>query len=249
MKTIAIMQPYFLPYLGYFQLIAAVDKFVVLDDVNFIQRGWINRNRMLMNGAPHLFTLPLRGASQNRLICDLELVDDGAWRNKLLRTLHQAYGRAPYYAQVSGMLDDMLGFPSVRLDLFLLHSLQLVMRYLGLDTALEPTSRSYGNAGLSGEQRIIDICRREGASDYINPIGGVGLYQGAHFEREGIALHFLQSRPVIYPQGKNQHISGLSIIDVLMYNAPVAVQHLLKEKDLLQAGPAGAWRAPPSPAI
>lgn len=233
MTSVAIMQPYFLPYLGYFQLIAAVDKFVVLDDVNFIQRGWINRNRMLMNGAPHLFTLPLRGASQNRLICDLELVGDGVWREKLLRSLRQAYGRAPCYAQVSGMLEQMLHFPSVRLDLFLLNSLQLVMRYLALDTAVVSTSRLYGNAGLSGEQRIIDICRREGASDYINPAGGVSLYQRAHFEQHGIALHFLNSRPVAYPQGKNQHISGLSIVDVLMYNAPSAVQQLLKEKDLL----------------
>lgn len=233
MTSVAIMQPYFLPYLGYFQLIAAVDKFIVLDDVNFIQRGWINRNRMLMNGAPHLFTLPLRGASQNRLICDLELVADAVWREKLLRSLRQAYGRAPYYAQVSGMLDDMLHLPSLRLDLFLLNSLQLVMRYLALDTAVVPTSRLYGNAGLSGEQRIIDICQREGASDYINPIGGVSLYQRAHFEQHGIALHFLRSRAVSYPQGKNQHISGLSIVDVLMYNAPSTVQQLLKEKDLL----------------
>ncbi len=233
MTSVAIMQPYFLPYLGYFQLIAAVDKFIVLDDVNFIQRGWINRNRMLMNGAPHLFTLPLRGASQNRLICDLELVADAVWREKLLRSLRQAYGRAPYYAQVSDMLDDILRFPSVRLDLFLLNSLQLVMRYLALDTAVVPTSRLYGNAGLSGEQRIIDICQREGASDYVNPIGGVSLYQRAHFEQHAIALHFLHSRAVSYPQGKNQHISGLSIVDVLMYNAPSTVQQLLKEKDLL----------------
>lgn len=233
MTSVAIMQPYFLPYLGYFQLIAAVDKFVVLDDVNFIQRGWINRNRILVNGAPHLFTLPLRGASQNRLICDLELVDDDLWREKFLRSLRQAYGRAPCYRHVSGILEQMLHYPSARLDLFLVNSLQLVMRYLALDTEVVSTSRVYGNAELSGEQRIIDICRREGASDYINPAGGTSLYQRAHFEQYGIALRFLHSRPVSYAQGKKEHISGLSIIDVLMYNAPSAIHQLLQEKDLL----------------
>ncbi|SDA81077.1 MULTISPECIES: WbqC family protein [unclassified Janthinobacterium] len=233
MKTIAIMQPYFLPYLGYFQLLAAVDKFVLLDDVNYIRGGWINRNRMLMNGAPHLFTLPLQGASQNRRICDIALTEETAWRDKLLRSINQAYGRAPYYAHVIGLLEQTLHSPHPQLDQFLLNSLRQAMRYLGLETELVPTARAYANDELSGDRRIIDICVREGATRYINPIGGTSLYRQEDFQQHGIALHFLQSRPTSYHQGKHPHVAGLSIIDVMMNNAPATIKQLLMEKDLL----------------
>ena len=233
MTTLAIMQPYFFPYLGYFQLIAAVDKFVLLDDVNYIQRGWINRNRLLMNGAPHIFTIPLRGASQNRLICDIALLEEPAWRDKLLRTLRQAYGRAPYYRVVAERLERVIGHPTLRLDDFLLNSLREIMDYLSLETELVRTSRVYDNASLIGQERILDICLKEHATRYINPIGGTALYQREAFLQQDIALHFLQSRPVSYSQGKKAPISGLSIVDVLMYNPLPVVRQFLIEKDLV----------------
>lgn len=227
------MQPYFLPYLGYFQLIAAVDKFVVLDDVNYIRGGWINRNRLLMQGEPKLFTIPLAGASQNRRICDIELFDEDLWREKLLRTVQQAYARAPYYQKILPLLEEILHFPSLHLDSFLLNSLRQIMHYLSLQTELQPTSRLYCNHALAGEQRIIDICVREDANNYINPIGGTALYKREYFAQQDITLKFLQSRPTSYQQGKYAHISGLSIIDVLMYNSTIAIAGLLQERDLL----------------
>ncbi|MGK5077189.1 WbqC family protein [Janthinobacterium sp. HLX7-2] len=233
MTTLAIMQPYFLPYLGYFQLLAAVDKFVLFDDVNYIQRGWINRNRLLMNGAAHIFTVPLRGASQNRLICDITLLEERAWRDKLLRTLRQAYARAPYYRVVAELLERVISHPTLRLDHFLLNSLREVMSYLSLETELINTSRVYGNASLSGQDRILDICIKEHATCYINPIGGTALYQRETFLQHGIALQYLQARPISYPQGKNLPVSGLSIVDVLMYNSIPVVQQFLIEKDLV----------------
>lgn len=233
MSTLAIMQPYFLPYLGYFQLLAAVDKFVLLDDVNYIQRGWINRNRLLAHGAPQLFTVPLRGASQNRLICDIELLDQPAWRDKILRTLRQAYGRAPHYRAVAGMLERIMHYPTQRLDVFLLNSLREVLDYLSLATPLVASSRVYGNAALGGQERILDICRREGATRYINPIGGRELYQAAAFAQQGVSLRFLQSRQISYPQGRQAHVPWLSIVDVLMYNDLPLIQQLLMEKDLV----------------
>ena len=230
-KSIAIMQPYFLPYLGYFQLIEAVDKFVVFDDVNYIRGGWINRNRMLVHGSPHLFTIPLQGASQNRRICDIALLGDAIWRDKLLRTFNQAYGQAPHHRKVMDVLERIVHFPSLQLDRFLLNSLQQLMRYMGIQTELHATSRTYANDALAGEHRIIDICVREGASDYVNPSGGTNLYHHDNFAREGIALHFLQSRASHYPQGKHAHVAGLSIIDVLMHNSPGAITQLLAERD------------------
>lgn len=233
MTKLAIMQPYFLPYLGYFQLLAAVDKFVLFDDVNYIQRGWINRNRLLINGAAHIFTVPLQSASQNRLICDITLFEERAWRDKLLRTLRQAYARAPYYRCVAKLLERVIDHPTLQLDHFLLNSLREVMSYLSLETELINTSRIYGNASLSGQDRILDICIKEQANYYINPIGGTALYQREAFLKHDIALQYLQSRPISYPQGKNTPVSGLSIVDVLMYNSPLVVRQFLTEKDLV----------------
>lgn len=234
MKTIAVMQPYFLPYIGYFQLMAAVDRFVVFDDVNYINRGWINRNRLLLNGIAHTFTVPLRGASQNKLICEIELVDEQGWRNKLLRTVHQAYGKAPCYAKVSALLESLINFPSVRLDEFLLNSLREVARYLALEVEIVSTSRIYKNASLKGQERILDICRQECANIYINPIGGVILYDHASFSQQGLSLYFLRSRPVSYSQGTGGHVAGLSIMDALMFHDPSVVRQLLTEMDLIQ---------------
>jgi len=232
MKKLAIMQPYFLPYIGYFQLMAAVDMFIVFDDVNFINRGWINRNRVLLNGAAHMFTVPLRGASQNKLIHEIELTDEQYWREKLLRTLHQAYGKAPWYGQVSILIEKLINHPTIRLDEFLLNSIREIAGYLSLEVEIVGTSRIYNNANLKGQTRILDICRQERADMYINPIGGVDLYDRTSFAQHELTLNFLQSRQTIYSQGKCEHIAWLSIIDVLMFNEPTAVRQLLTEIDL-----------------
>lgn len=233
MKTIAIMQPYFLPYIGYFQLMAAVDKFVVFDDVNFINRGWINRNRLLLNGAAHTFTVPLRNASQNKLICEIELDNEQNWREKLLRTIRQAYGKAPCYASVMVLMENIIFYPTIRLDEFLLNSLRKVTHYLSLEVEIEGSSRTYKNAHLKGAERIIDICRQEQASIYINPIGGINLYDHASIAEHKVLLYFLRSRPINYLQGKGKYVPWLSIMDVLMFNEPTAIQRLLTERDLV----------------
>lgn len=233
MKTVAIMQPYFLPYIGYFQLMAAVDKFVVFDDVNYINRGWINRNRLLLNGEAHTFTVPLRGASQNKLICDIELAEDDGWRDKLLRTISQSYAKAPCYAEIAPLMERLIRYPSRRLDEFLLNSLREIAQYLALDVKIESTSRIYRNAQLHGQDRILDICKQEGANRYINPIGGEGLYDRASFDAQGVELKFLRSRPLSYPQGKGEFVPWLSILDVLMFNTQPEVRRLLAEMDLV----------------
>lgn len=233
MRTLAIMQPYFLPYIGYFQLMAAVDKFVVFDDVNYINRGWINRNRLLLNGEAHTFTVPLRGASQNRLICDIELVEEDGWRDKLLRTIRQAYAKAPCYAEVSTLMERIIRHPVRRLDEFLLNSLREIAGYLALPAEIVGSTRGYGNAQLHGQERILDICRQEGATRYINAIGGETLYERARFSEQGVELRFLRSRPLHYAQGDAEFVPWLSILDVLMFNPQPQARRLLDEMDLV----------------
>jgi hypothetical protein len=229
---LAIMQPYFLPYLGYFQLMAAVDKFVIYDDVNFIKGGWINRNRILLNGREHLFTVPLAGASPNRLINEIELAEGTSWKRKFMNTIKQAYCLAPQFQQVLPLIRDIIDHPARRLAEYLLHGLTVVKGYLDIPTVLVPTSSIYENRELKGEQRVLDICRHEKASAYVNARGGRELYKAENFRRNNISLRFLEPRPIEYHQFSNEFRPSLSIIDVLMFNSRGKVKSLLSRVEL-----------------
>jgi len=218
------MQPYFLPYIGYFQLIAAVDKFVLLDDVNYINRGWINRNRIAVGGESHWLTVPLNGAGQNRLIKEIEIVSDEAWKLKMRRTVQGEYASAPCFKEVFPLFEETLAKAQGNLSLFLHRSLRIILDYLGLGTPIEPTSAIYPKHGLKGQERILDICMKESASIYINPPGGRGLYDQSLFAARGVQLLFLDPNL----EGLHLRHSGLdgpvlSILDVLMLNPPEAV--------------------------
>ncbi len=227
-NTLAIMQPYFLPYLGYFQLMASADIFVLYDDVNFINRGWINRNRVNLNGTAHMLTIPLQHASQNKLICDIDISDDRNWRDKTLKTIRQAYAKASQYARVYPLVEAIIMHPVGNLADYLHHSLLTLHGHLGLPSRLVGTSRTYGNQALKAQARIIDICQREHAERYVNAIGGIELYDRAAFEAHGLQLAFLRPALPTYDTGAVPFVPGLSIVDVLMHNSPDAMQeHLL----------------------
>ena len=231
---LAIMQPYFFPYIGYFQLLSTVDKFVLLDDVNYINKGWINRNRLLLNGLAHTFTVPLSGASQNKHICEIKLISENDWREKLLKTIQFAYSKAPYYQECFNLSSRIINHPSQELSDFLFNSLQEITIYLGLDSSkIIKTSRIYNNQHLKGQERILDICLQEKASVYVNPIGGMELYKAEDFFNKGVLLQFLKSEPISYPQYNYEHISWLSILDVLMFNSPEMARLLLNKFELI----------------
>ncbi|GAB3971082.1 WbqC family protein [Spirosoma terrae] len=231
--TIAIMQPYFLPYIGYMQLMSAVDKFILYDDVAFINRGWINRNRLLINGQEHLFTIPLKDASQNKLINEVHLADDPKWRSKLLKTIDQGYRKAPYYGTVMPLTEKIINFTTDSIAELIHASLVELNQYLGLTTQLIASSSIYNNTHLKAQERILAICQQEKASHYINPIGGIELYNKSTFVEAGINLSFIQSKRVMYPQFKNEFIPWLSILDVLMFNDVPDVRKLLEEYELV----------------
>ncbi|MGC3029409.1 WbqC family protein [Burkholderia sp. DN3021] len=226
-RRLAVMQPYFFPYVGYFQLMASVDTFVVFDDVSFINRGWINRNRINVNGAPHMITMPLRQASQNRLICDIEVADDAAWRPRILRTIHQSYARSPHFARVFPVVERILMHDAPNLADFLLHGLITLRDHLRLDTNIVATSRRYANADLKAQARIIDIGRQEHADIYVNPVGGQELYDPHTFAAAGLQLKFLTPGLAPYTPVRGTFVPALSIIDVLMCNDDASIDQLL----------------------
>ena len=232
---VGIMQPYFFPYIGYFQLISAVDRFIVYDDVTFIKQGWINRNRILANGEQLLFSVPLSGASSNKLIRDV-YIDNAlyaGWCRKFLKTLKQYYSNAPQYERVLPMIKAVLASESQLVSTFALQSIKAVCTYLTITTEIVDTAINYNNSHLRAEDRVIDICRQEGARVYVNAAGGRELYSHVDFEKNGIELKFLKSRDVSYEQLGCPFVPWLSIIDVLMFNSPGAVLALVDQYELV----------------
>lgn len=217
------MQPYFLPYIGYFQLMGAVDLFIVYDNIEYTKKGWINRNRMLCNGRDALFSLPLKGASDYLPVAGRELAADfdGA---RLLRQLHGAYRRAPRYAAVSALLEEIVQCGERNLFRFLLQALAAVCRHIGLATPIRIASALPIDHGLKGQDKVLALCRAAGADSYVNAIGGLDLYSRAAFAQCGIALHFLRPLPLEYAQFGAPFVPWLSIIDVLMFNPPETVR-------------------------
>ena len=231
---IAIMQPYFFPYIGYFQLIAAVDKFVVYDDVNYINRGWINRNNILINGVATLIQVPLSGASQNKLINEVEILNEAKWKIKLLRTIELNYKKAPLFRAVYDLIQTQINIGHTHIAGLNVDSIQAVCKYLGIGTEIIPSSSQYQNKHLSGQDRILEICKVENANHYINPIGGMELYDRALFNENNIELNFLKSSAISYAQFNNEFEPYLAILDVLMFCEPEYIRtKLLKAHELI----------------
>lgn len=231
---LAVMQPYFFPYLGYFQLIHAVDKFVFYDDVNFIKKGWINRNRILVNQHPVYFTVPLSKVSQNSKTCETEISqkDFQIWKKKFLMTLEHNYVRSPFYLEIYNMIINLVNTHFVTISEMAKQSIQVILKYLNINTEIVWSSEIYGNANLRREERILNICLEEKTTEYINLIGGKSIYSKTDFQTEGVKLDFLEPMLKPYPQNSKEFIPSLSIVDVLMNNSKEQVQHMLLDYEL-----------------
>jgi hypothetical protein len=227
---LAIMQPYLFPYLGYFQLIRAVDAFVVYDDVNYIKGGWINRNFILAQGDKQLFTLSLQGASPNLLINQVSV---GSNQNKLIENIRHCYSKAPRFTAVFPLFESILKQQEKNLARFLDHQLRQICDYLGLHPKWYISSTLMKDNGLRGQEKVLAICEELGATHYINMPGGKSLYDRETFTSQGMQLSFIQPNAVDYPQISDEFVPNLSIIDVMMFNDKEQCAKLLEEYELV----------------
>lgn len=226
---IAVMQPYFFPYIGYFQLMSAVDRFVLFDNVQYVRQGWINRNRILLDGQPGTFTLPLKKASRF-LNINCRTLSEEPFRTRLLNQLHAAYRHAPYANDIFPILEEIVEFESSDLFAYLHHSLKVLKRVLSLKCELLISSEIDIDPSLRAQDKILEICRSQRADTYINLPGGRALYSAEAFAQQGMTLHFIQPDDFHYPQYGEAFVPWLSIIDVMMFNSKNAVIGLCQEK-------------------
>lgn len=227
------MQPYFFPYIGYFQLINAVDLFVIYDNIKYTKKGWINRNRLLLNGQDTKFSLPLKNGSDRLEIRERTLAVDFD-RGKLINKIRGAYQSAPQFARVCPLIERIMWFQEVNLFLFLKNSIVEVCRHIGVSTEIIGSSSVEADHSLKGQERVIALCRAVGAEVYINPIGGADLYSKENFRVCGLDLFFLKPGLLAYQQFGGDFVPWLSIIDVMMFNSDDVIrEHIDSRFELL----------------
>lgn len=228
------MQPYVFPYLGYFQLIHAADVFVFYDDVNFIKKGWINRNQILLNKEAFKFTIPLIGASQNKLINEIDVFWESKFERKFLLQLEQSYQNAPHYKEVLALLSTLLNQKPQTISDLAIASIQMVCNYIGLERTFIKSSTMHISKDLGRAERLMAITKRLNSSSYINAINGQELYQKETFKQYSIDLGFLSPILNPYPQGENEFfIPFLSILDAMMWNEKDQILSLISSYEIV----------------
>jgi hypothetical protein len=228
---VAIMQPYFFPYIGYFQLMQAVDTFVFFDDVQYIDRGWVNRNKIRSGKTSTWLTMPVHRKHRDLAINQRDYVLDPEVIGRTINRIKACYLRAPAYASSEGIIDSLLHFGSSNVSEFNCNALTRLSAELGIKVEFVLSSNIKKSPNLKAEGKIIDICRRIGATHYVNPAGGMKLYARENFTDAGIRLSFLHTR--IEPEPLDPKPEHLSIIDSLMHHDVTGVAAMLPSFNLV----------------
>lgn len=209
-------------------MINAVDKFVIYDNIEFTKKGWINRNRILVNGKDEYITLPLKKDSDYLNIAQRCLTDTyKIERVKLLRRINGSYRKAPQFNEVYSLVEVIINTEEENLFEFTHQSLENICQYLNIKTEFIISSKISIDHQLKSQEKVIAICKALNANQYINPIGGVELYSKEIFQQNNIELNFIKPDTIEYMQFTNQFIPWLSIIDVMMFNSKEKIHRYL----------------------
>lgn len=225
---VGIMQPYFFPYIGYWQLINAVDKFVVYDNIEFTKKSWIRRNRILVNSQDKLFTLPIKKASDYLDVRERYLSETFPEEGeKLLNQIKISYNKSPQFNTVFPIIEKCIRFDNRNLFEYIYHSILTVLNYLEISTEIIISSSIVMDHSLRNKYRVIETCKKLGGDVYINLIGGMEMYEKEEFRENSIELKFLHTDEFEYKQYDNPFIPNLSIIDVMMFNSKEEINEIL----------------------
>ena len=237
MKTIVLMQPYIFPHLPYYQLFQAADIFVFYDDAQYMKGGWINRNRILLNGKPHFITFPVQKKTLGTIIAESSFKDDIVrWKAKILRTMEQAYSKAPYFESAFPLIKNICEYDETNVARFAEHSIIEIVNYLDINVETRRSSELKTDSSQAGQDRVIAVVQALGGQTYVNTIGGMELYSPHNFATRNIELRFLKSSSETYTQFTDEFIPGLSIIDNLMFNSIEEISKQLGQFELIRKG-------------
>lgn len=233
---VALMQPYFLPYIGYFQLIHAVDEFIVFDNAQYIRRGWMNRNRILnAHKESNFINVPVQKAPRETKIKDIVINNELDWKINIFQQLYY-YQKAPFYAFVSDFLDECLSINTSSLSQFNTNLLKKMCNLLEIDTKITILSENLPIISMANaaDEWGVEVCKALNATTYINAIGGIEFYDQQKYIENGIGIQFI--KPVLkpYKQFNSIFIPGLSIIDVMMFNHTHEIKAMLELHELIK---------------
>ena len=232
---LAIMQPYFFPYIGYFQLMAAVDEWVIFDDIKFIDKGWVNRNRILhpdIKKEWQYITIPLDKRRQFNKICEITIKHDSKWKQQIQGKLTSYKKKAPYYSQTISFVEDCFDTDETNLSKLLSRTIIKTANYLDIKTRMHVQTEmnlDLGHIEHAG-QWALRISEKMGAAEYINPYSGIDLFNKKEFDNAGIELTFMKPTIDKYIQRRGGFVPGLSIIDVLMWNSVRETKNMIGNK-------------------
>ncbi len=232
MLKLSIMQPYFFPYIGYFQLLYVSDIFVIYDNIEYTKKGWINRNKLLKNGKDYLFTIPLKKDSDFRHIRERSISDDFN-KNKFLNQIKESYIKSPHYKTVYPIIEKIVLNNESNLFDYILYSVKQICEYLEVEKKIIKSSTVDIDHSLKSKDKILSICKALKAKIYINTIGGFDLYSKDDFNKSKIALKFIKPKGIKYNQFDHEFVPQLSIIDTMMFNDKKEIRSMLSQYELL----------------
>ena len=233
------MQPYLLPYLGYFQLMNAVDEWVVFDDIQYRRHSWINRNRIL---SPNLekewkyISIPLKRYSQTKLITQIEINNDNKWCDSILGGLsYYKRVKAPFYKDTVSFIEPLIQNKYEFISELNIILMKHIANLLNIKTNIRISSEEdfKFKKNMESDDWALEISKKLGASTYINPLGGLEIFDKKKYKKEGIEIKFLKTNNIFYKQSKRNFVPFLSIIDVLMFNSIENIKIMLDKYELV----------------
>lgn len=234
---LGIMQPYFIPYLGYFSLIKQTDKFILFDSVQFIKHGWIERNRILKPQSGWQYVaVPLTKHNGDTKIQDIMIKNTSDWRNKIFSQLEHYKRRAPFYKDTIVTLRDALDIETDSIVKLNAHTLKVICNYIGVEIDVDIFSEMdlQIEEVHAPDEWALNICKALGnVEEYWNPEGGLEFFDRKKYDEAGIKISFLKMNLTKYPQRRPEFEAGLSIIDVMMFNEPSKINKMLDDYTLL----------------
>ena len=238
MKRVAGMQPYFFPYIGYWQLIDAVDCFVLFDEAQYMKQGWVNRNRILKPGGGWQYIqVPVAKHPTSASICDVQIADDSKWKSRILNQLAQYRSKAPFYGETAGAVEAaLMNGDELSIGALNCRIVREICALLSIDTdVLVSSAHRFDYSGVkdTGDWALAHATQL-GATELLNPSGGFDLLDATKFKARGIGLSSLENSAITYSQSGTPFESSLSIIDVLMHNGIAGTQEFLAERRIVR---------------